>query len=188
MNLRSIVSIVIAVMILPVQGQIKQAVFEKSKISVSGTSTIHDWEMMVDSYKSTATISINNEEVSISESSLKFKTEDLKSSSSGLNNKAYEALNASKYPVISFKQNGDVSTKLNGNKFNTIVSGELTIAGKTKPVSLQTEGLVMADGTVKINGSIDKKMSEFGVTPPKAMMGTIKSGDDINIQFEVIYK
>ncbi len=187
-NLRSIAIIIIALVILPLQAQIKQAVSEQSKISVTGTSTIHDWEMKVNSYKSTATISISEQDVSISKSNLNFKTIDLKSNSSGLDSKAHEALNASKYPTISFKQNGDVSTHLNGNKFNAVVSGELTVAGQTKPVTLKTEGEILADGTVKVKGNIDKKMSEFGVTPPRAMMGAIRSGDEINIQFEVIYK
>lgn len=187
-NLRTIASIVIALMILPLQAQIKQAVLNQSKVSVTGTSTIHDWEMEVNNYKSTANLVINENVISISKSTLNFKTVDLKSSSSGLDNKAHEALNASKYPTISFIQNGDVSATLNGNKFNATVAGKLTVAGQSKPVALKTEGVILADGTVKVKGSIDKKMSEFGVTPPRAMMGAIRSGDEINIQFEVIYK
>lgn len=187
-NIRVIATVIIALMILPLHGQVKQAVSDQSKISVTGTSTIHDWEMEVTSYKSSATITITGQDVSISKSNLNFKTSDLKSNSSGLDNKAHDALSASKYPTISFKQNGDISTVLNSNKFNAVVSGELTIAGQTKPVTLKTEGIIMADGSVKVKGNIDKKMTDFGVTPPKAMMGAIKSGDEINIQFEVIYK
>jgi len=31
-------------------------------------------------------------------------------------------------------------------------------------------------------------MTEFGIEPPKAMMGTIKSGDDIVVKFNTYLK
>lgn len=185
---RFIVAALIALILLPLQAQVRQADLEKSRVSVKGTSTVHDWEMVVNSYKSAVNFVINENKISISKSNLNFNTIDLKSNSTGLDNKAYEALDAKKYPTISFSQNGDVTTEIKGNKFNASVAGNLTIAGQTQPITLHAEGTILADGSVKVKGSIVNKMSAFGVTPPRAMMGAIKSGDEINIHFEVFYK
>ncbi len=171
-----------------IYSQQKNVVKKESAISVNGTSTLHDWDMLVEEYSSKANFSIEENSITISKSNFSFKTEDMKSSSSGMNSKAYEALLTKKHPTINFQQNGDVKTTLSGNKFNASVSGILTIAGSSKNVILKTTGEILTDGTIKIQGKLTDKMSLYGVTPPKAMMGAIKSGDDITINFNVTYK
>lgn len=185
------VSITALVMLLSVGAlfsQQKVAAKDGSTISVKGTSTLHDWDMQVEKYTSSANFTIEENTIVISNSNFSFKTEDLKSNSSGMNNKAYEALMTKKHPTIKFQQNGDVKTTITNDKFNASVSGTLTIAGTSKRVTLQTKGELLSDGTVKVLGSLDDKMSLYGVVPPKAMMGTIKSGDEIKISFNVAYK
>ena len=47
---------------------------------------------------------------------------------------------------------------------------------------------VNSDGNILFKGSLPVKMTAYEITPPKAMMGTIKTGDDIVISFEVTFK
>lgn len=57
--------------------------------------------------------------------------------------------------------------------------GKLTIAGKTKLTDLvATLTYNAGNKTFNCTGTKKLKMSEYGVKPPTAMMGTIKTGDD----------
>jgi len=167
-NLKTIASIIIALMILPLQAQMKQAISEESKISATGTSTIHDWEMNVNSYKSTATISIINQDVTISKSILNFRTIDLKSISSGLDNKAHDALNASKggtvlvikyeteaYECIKTNPRKKLETtlvKLVANKLNNTVSVWRKYYIHPKVLEAVTKRQILKIKTPKANG------------------------------------
>jgi polyisoprenoid-binding protein YceI len=67
------------------------------------------------------------------------------------------------------------------------ISGELTMAGQTRPVTL--EGAVTSeDGKVRVRGSKRLVMTDFGVQPPSLMMGTMKVAPPVTIGFDVTLK
>jgi polyisoprenoid-binding protein YceI len=57
------------------------------------------------------------------------------------------------------------------------VTGEVTMAGTTRPVSFELE--VGADGCVK--GSVPLTQSEWGIKPYTALMGALKVRDDVEV-------
>lgn len=89
--------------------------------------------------------------------------------------------NAEKFPTISFKT----------NKLNDEVTGELTINGVTKPISLDVEfGGVNVDpwGNTKAGFSFDGKIkrSEFGLNWNAALeAGGVMVSDDVKIAGEL---
>ncbi len=174
-----------------VQAQIVKvsAIQEKSSISVTGTSTLHDWEMKLNKMQSSFNYStIDETKVEIVDTRLSIKTEDLKSNNSGLDSKAYEALKSDKYATMTFTQNEKITVALLNKKFKSKIYGNLNIAGTSKLVEVEFAGELLPDGTIKIIGEKDLKMTLFNIPPPKAMFGTIKSGDDIMIKFNLIFK
>jgi polyisoprenoid-binding protein YceI len=68
-----------------------------------------------------------------------------------------------------------------------MAKGNLTIAGNQKSISFPVTATVTANGIV-FKGTTSFKMTSFGVTPPKALLGTIKTGDEITIEFNASFK
>ena len=146
---------------------------ESSKVTVLGTSTLHDWEM--DAEQVSGNLILDGDQIQ----SLNFNcnVEGIKSGKSKMDKLAYEALNFKDSPSITFDLTSVEGDVLNGN---------LEIAGKTVPVSIKLEKSI-ENGTVKLTGSYDLLMTTFGMTPPTAVFGTIKTGDDITVKFDLNY-
>jgi polyisoprenoid-binding protein YceI len=66
-------------------------------------------------------------------------------------------------------------------------TGNLTIAGVTKPVALQTTYTVNGDEVV-CKGSKTLKMSEYGIKAPTFMMGALKVADEVTIDLSLKLK
>lgn len=181
--------LMMALIAIPVQSLNKSAIPQKSSIIVTGTSTLHDWEMKVSNILSSFTINlVDAQQLEFSNARLTFKANHLQSDNSGLDEKAHEALKAEKHQMISFTQTEKIVVKLSNNQFKSKVRGNLNIAGSTKPVELEIEGEQLPDGSFRVKGEKALKMTTFGVTPPKAMLGAIRSGDDIVVRFDVTFK
>ncbi len=145
---------------------------KSSKISVEGTSPMHDWEMTASSATFSGTVSGN----SITNAKFSMPAKNLKSSKGKMmDNKAYGALNADKAPNITF-----IAAALPVGKSN--VSGKLTIAGTTKTVSIPVT--VTKNGSAySIIGTETIKMSDFGMQRP-GFMG-VKTGDVVKVTVNI---
>ena len=152
----------------------------KPELKVMGGSTLHDWEMVASTASGKAQITLDNQNIqAISLAEVTMKTTALKSGKDQMDGITYKALKAEKNPNISFKL---ISFKsLGGNRSS--VTGNLTIAGTTKPVTFEMQSLVKGQ-IVELKGETTFKMTDFGVTPPTAMFGTIKTDDNIKISFK----
>lgn len=69
-------------------------------------------------------------------------------------------------------------------KDSITVKGDLTIAGVTKPAEI-TAGYTFSGNTLTITGSHQLLMSNFGIKPPTAMMGSLKTGDEVTVEFDL---
>ena len=149
---------------------------ESSNMTISGTSTLHDWESVVEDIKVSATLDNNN----ITDVNVTIKSESIKSGKNGMDKNTYNALMTNKYPNINF-----TASTLSIDGATLKGKGAITIAGTTKtiPVALTFES--WTEDSYLIRGSVPIKMTDYGIEPPKAMMGTIKTGDDLTIDFEI---
>ncbi|MCA1745369.1 MAG: YceI family protein [Bacteroidales bacterium] len=186
-TIQTILLLLASSLFMVAHGQSIKVVPSESKISVEGTSTIHDWEMSTSAINGSASFSKEGDHLEITGTKITLKATDLKSDNSGLDDKAHEALKAKKQPSITFTQTDKVSVKTNGNTFTGTVRGNLTIAGETKAVSIPISGNT-AQNKLKVNGKVSLKMTQFGMEPPRAMLGTIRAGDEITVNFEVVLK
>ncbi len=63
--------------------------------------------------------------------------------------------------------------------------GTLTIAGTTKPI--EVEGVVTPTATgLRVQGQKQILMTEYGVKPPRLMLGTLKVGDAVTVHYDVV--
>src|ERR1700734_504534 len=100
------------------------------------------------------------------------------SEGSMMNNNTYKALKADKNPEIIFRITTPVTSIKAGLPTTTIsVKGNLTIAGVTNPVTMQVNASIQDHTVLSFEGSQIIKMSDYGVTPPTAFFGMLKTGN-----------
>ena len=58
------------------------------------------------------------------------------------------------------------------------------MAGATRPIELQAKYKVLPSGELQVTVSKALKMTDFKMEPPTAMMGTIKVGDEVTVNFD----
>jgi polyisoprenoid-binding protein YceI len=108
----------------------------------------------------------------------------IKSEYTMMDNNTYKALKTKANKNISFVLTSGTVTQSDPSSYLVKVIGNLTIAGKTQKIDLAaTAKYNGADKSFTINGSKKLKMTDYGVDPPTAMFGTIKTGNDITISF-----
>lgn len=160
---------------------------KNSKLEVLGTSTLHDWEILAEDMSGTADISFENNELEVSILKFQVKVESLKSGKSSMDKNTYEALKSEKHPLITYELKTINKKSGSGKALNLNTSGTLTIAGFSKAIEMPVSALITGN-QVSFTGKITFKMTDFKVDPPTALMGTIKTGDEITVQFNVTYK
>jgi len=173
------------------------------KVRMEGTSSIHDWyaesaiirgsfevepEFLTDKTLKTVK-SLTSKEVN-PKAELAIPVRSLKSSSGQkMDEIMQEAMNMKEHKDIVFKLKemvlkGEADAAGNA-KFDT--AGELSVAGKTQPCSLEV-ALQRLDGErFKFSGEAKLKMTDFGITPPSPNipgMQRITTGDEVTIKFE----
>jgi polyisoprenoid-binding protein YceI len=171
-----------------------QAVYRLSdakdiNMKLSGTSTLHNWTMTAQNFKSEAQFVVKAGQLnSLKSLTFLMAVADLKSGESGLDKNAYKALKADNFKSISYKLTSATVLPGKGNKFEIKTEGSLTIAGVTKEVIVYVYAIVNANETITCTGSEKLNMTDFGIKPPKFMFGAMKTGDAITLDFTFIYK
>lgn len=130
------------------QGSYKAAT---TKATISGTSTLHDWESEITKmhWKSDlkphtdSVLSIRNVEAVVLVEGIKSKEGKI------MDNKTYDAFDYKRNPNITFVCRKVTITPAAGKKsFKITAPGNLTMAGVTRKVALAGEGVVDDDGTL----------------------------------------
>ncbi|MEX2484585.1 MAG: YceI family protein [Brumimicrobium sp.] len=158
-------------------------VTESSNFEVAGTSSLHDWEMVSSSADGKGTFIINNGKVeNIKSLEVKLKSKTLKSGKSGMDENAYKALKVEENPYIKFELERVIS--INDDVIR--VKGDFTAGGTTKTEIFEIKTKII-DGKFKISGSFDITFKEYNMDPPTALMGTVKTGNELSISFNTIF-
>ena len=106
----------------------------------------------------------------------------LTSPKDGLDKNMHKALKVAQYPDIVFK----LSKLEAGAAPNTIKAvGLLKIAGVEKEVALPLKVAVNAT-TITVIGDIDLLMTDYGIKPPTAMLGMLKTDPKVTVSLEIV--
>lgn len=163
--------------------------YESGKMTIAGTSTLHDWVSEVTQINFKGDIqAMDNSLKSIKNVHLTIPVEGIKSTKgNAMDKKTYKALESEEHPKIECSL---TSFKIEpaGKQFKIKADGKLTIAGTTKALTLNFSAQYTDDGKLKFTGEKALKMTDFNIDPPRALLGTLKTGDDITIEFTVLMK
>ncbi len=157
-----------------------------------GTSTLHKWSMDAKTFEGEAQFGFapSNDHELTSLKSLSFSLEvlNLKSGEKGLDNNAYKALKTNRYKDILYTLISATVSPEKENRYVIRAKGNLTVAGVTKEISMEILGVVNSDGTITCTGSDELNMTDYQVKPPSFLLGAMKTGDAITLDFTLVYK
>lgn len=148
-----------------------------STMSILGTSSVHDWESVVTDFEVAGTM--NND--IISNLNVEVVVTSIESGKSIMDDKTHDALLSGKFPKIYFKADRleVIDSKIKGK-------GVLTMAGESRPIAIVADAKLDANKRMEVKGSVDLKMSDFGIDPPTAMFGSLQTGDEVTIKYQLL--
>ena len=153
-------------------------------MKLSGTSTFHDWFMngtfaVEGSFKVTEG---SNDLLAVNELSFSLPVTNLKSDKKKLDETAYKALKTDQHKEILFSMISATVKEVQSDKFHITATGNLTIAGVTKPITLNVMWVMNDDNSITCTGTQKLKMTDYKVQPP-GFLGVMKTGDEIALDF-----
>jgi polyisoprenoid-binding protein YceI len=165
------------------QAQTKYTLSPSPELKIDGGSSLHDWTMTTNTAKGEALLVVEGNQLkSVKSASVSAQAESLKSGTKGLDNNAYKALDTSKNKEIRF-----TLKEITGSGSNFQAKGDFTIAGVTKPASFPVK-VTQSGNKFTFEGSFDTKLTTFSITPPTALMGTVKTRDEVKISFKTTFQ
>lgn len=187
---KGIVAIAMLVMLTGVSkpaialAEVKMSFAPESKLKLNGNSSLRKYSA------ATSVLEMRGAAKPVANAALKFtptevsmrlEVKDLKSGDGTLDKHMYEALKSEKFPAIEMKLD---KFEFEDRKSAT-ASGVLTVAGETRPIELQLN--ISTDGDIIIiRGTKNLLMTDFGIEPPKMMMGALQTRNEIEIIFDVV--
>lgn len=159
-------------------------------MTIKGTSNLHDWESAAKEVRARGNISLEGSILkSIGSFSVEVPVKSIKSSKGSImDGKTYDALQADRFPNITYTLEKVTGLNKKGENYDLYASGSLNIAGVSNKIDLYVKVKVNADGSLTFNGSKKLKMTDYKIDPPKALFGTLTTGNDIEIVFQVTVK
>ncbi len=157
-------------------------------VSINGTSNLHNWNEKVGIVSGDALINQNSDgSFDLEAINIKMDVHSIKSSEGSImNNNTYKALKADVNPQIIFTLTLPVKSiqPILNDKMIT-AKGNLSIAGASKPVDMQVKIFMQKNGKLGFEGSQTIKMTDYSIDPPVALFGTLKTGNEITINFKI---
>jgi hypothetical protein len=163
-----------------------------------GTSTMHNFEcksqevsLVLEKDAATANPATASELMGLIRSGsvggvgMRVSVASLHSEKSGLDKNMRKAMDAEKYPDVSFRLETHEVAPAAGDTIAIKAAGALTIHGQERKVQLAARAW-SGDGGVWLEGSDALLMSEYGIKPPTMMLGTVKVGDRVTVRYRLL--
>jgi polyisoprenoid-binding protein YceI len=161
-----------------------------AKVTVEGTSTLHPWTASSTTVTVTAVELAPAGEGNVLDQALEpgaltafavaIPVLSLSSPKDGIDKNMHKALKAQEHAEIRYRV-----TELQKAAEGYRAMGLLTIAGVEKEIALDLQVQRKGD-TLAVTGTTSLVMTTFGITPPKAMMGMIKTDPKVQIRVELL--
>ena len=95
----------------------------------------------------------------------------------------FKAMKADKHPMITFRLDS-YTVESTANGVVVTPTGTLTVAGVEKTIDMVLDVKEVA-GALRVRGTRDLLMTDFGIKPPTMFMGMLKTDDKVTIKFEL---
>jgi len=153
-------------------------------MTISGTTNVHNFDSKVTQASGELVISDKKAQSLVIEIPVK----GIKSNEGLMDKKTYEAFSADKNPTITFHSTEINNLAVTDNDIAVTVTGNMTIAGVTRKVTLTATGKIIKPGVYEFKGTIPVKLTDYKMKPPTAMLGIMKVGDDVKLKYTVTFE
>ncbi len=163
---------------------------EGSKLWFDGTSTLRAWSCTADKIDATlhspddAVITNTLEGKKVAGTvQVDFPVAKLECKNGTMNEHMGKALKVKEFTNIRFTMSSYDLSK--GSAVSGTLQGTLQLSGKTLPITVPVTFGTAADGGMRVTGKVPVKMTDWEVKPPTLMMGTIKVGPVVTVNFDL---
>ena len=164
----------------PVHAQETFLLADGSTIRVDGASNRSDWSVEATTFSGSFQVS---EGVPLS-GTMTIPVRDMKSGRSLIMDRLmHSAFEAEAHPDITFTLD---SAAPGAEEGWWVMSGQLRMANGSQPVAVRLQQQGPAGRTIRYTGSHDLKMTDYGMTPPTAMFGSLHTQDEVTIHFDLL--
>jgi len=94
-----------------------------------------------------------------------------------------EVLEVAKYPEIVF-ESASVKSTPQASSLKLVVTGRLTLKGRSVPVEIPLDARRAADGSIEAKGELSLNLRDIGIEPP-SVAGVVKVKDRFRLEFEI---
>jgi polyisoprenoid-binding protein YceI len=172
---------------------VRVSVGPDSKLWVEGGSNLHDWSCKASSMDAAIEVDeafLKATTVSttfLKKVQVKVPVRNLECGNGKMDNNLYKALKADETPEISYILGTfEVVPGAEKDTFTLKAVGALTIAGTEKTVNMDVSAARLADGSIRAEGSVPLLMTDFGVKPPTALLGTLRTDNKVTVKFSLL--
>jgi hypothetical protein len=162
-----------------------------AKVSIAGTSNIHEYTASTTDVRVTRLVLANGvggagllaailNPGAVEGFEIAIKAASLTSPKEGLDKNMHKALKAAEFKDITFRL-----LRLEAKPALRAV-GLLKIAGVEKEVAFDLKTAATATA-LTITGDVPLLMTDYGITPPKAMLGMLKTDPKVTVSFETVF-
>ncbi len=153
-----------------------------SRVWVSGTSTVRSWRCESTQVSGSAQAA-GTELAQVAQSSgeISIPLSSLDCRNGTMNGHMRNALKAAQNPTLRFRATSVAVTPEGAVR----MTGPLTIAGQTREVTINGTA-ARENGKLRVTGSKQLTMTEYGVTPPRLMAGTMRVNPVVTVGFDVV--
>lgn len=168
----------------------------KSEVIIKGTSSLHDWWCRAEQLTGTLQAVLEQNQLSelkslsatASVAAIRSIREDGSYYEKGMDKNVYRAMKSEQHPSVTFSLSKITSlTRLQNGLATVNATGNLRIAGVTKSVSISATAKIQQGGIV-FEGKVPIKMTDYSIDPPTALFGTIKTGNEVDVHFKMVFQ
>ncbi len=184
----------IGAMTLPNVAEVSIWLDSNSRLSIEGSSNVNKFVCMCNEQFPRMHIRYDRAEgraaIRFSNAVLHVRAKSLDCGNQAMNKDMYETLLADKHPNIRIELQSaqlPLSEALSrANEWTSLkASAQLTIAGVTQPVVFDAQAVRLAPDRIRLTSVKEVRMTDFGMTPPRALMGLVKVHDAIRIHLDL---
>lgn len=146
--------------------------------TVSGSLTLHNGTLL--SLETLTPENFGNLEITV-------ETESLDSGTRGLTRNMHNYLKSGEHPRITFTLNEVTDITMNNGQALIVANGVIQAAGADNPVTMTVLAEVLSENSIRFTGEHEMLMSDFGIDPPTAVFGTVRSDDEIVVRYDVTF-
>jgi polyisoprenoid-binding protein YceI len=171
---------------------LRLAVRPDSRLWLEGSSNVRDWRCDATSLDASvdvddAMLPVTSAAIRIRRVQVRVPTHALTCGRSQMDHIMYKALHVDDAPecrqiVGRFEV---VSTEA-GPRPTLVMQGTLRIAGRERVVRMPVELEEQPDGTVRAQGALPILMTDYGISPPTALFGVLRTENRIVVKFDLL--